>query len=109
MRREYNKLVRDRIPELIQKSGYDYDMTTLSEAEYRQALRDKLLEEAQEVAEASDRELVHELADLLEVVAALMESYGIEDERVLLEQDHKRAEKGGFEHKIKLLWTEAIA
>lgn len=109
MRRDYNKLVRDRIPELIQKSGYQYDITTFSETEYRQALRDKILEEAQEVAEAADGELVHELADLLEVVAALMESYGIEDERVLLERDHKRAEKGGFEHKIKLLWTEAIA
>lgn len=109
MRREYNKLVRDRIPELIQKSGYQYDIITLSETEYRQALRDKILEEAQEVVLASDRELVPELADLLEVVEALMESYGIENESVLLERDHKRAEKGGFEHKIKLLWTEAIA
>lgn len=109
MRRDYNKLVRDRIPELIQKSGYQCDITTLSETEYRQALRDKILEEAQEVVQASDGELVHELADLLEVVEALMESYGIENERILLERDHKRAEKGGFEHKIKLLWTEAIA
>ncbi|CAD5979936.1 hypothetical protein PCC9214_04580 [Planktothrix tepida] len=109
MRRDYNKLVRDRIPELIQKSGYQCDITTLSETEYRQALRDKILEEAQEVVQASDQELVQELADLLEVVEALMESYGIENERILLERDHKRAEKGGFEHKIKLLWTEAIA
>ena len=109
MRREYNKLVRDHIPELIQKSGYECDVTTLSETEYRQALRDKILEEAQEVAQASDRELVNELADLLEVIDALMESYGIENECILLERDHKRAEKGGFEHKIKLLWTEAIA
>ncbi|MBE9144801.1 nucleoside triphosphate pyrophosphohydrolase [Planktothrix mougeotii] len=109
MRRDYNKLVRDRIPELIQKSGYQCDITTLSETEYRQALRDKILEEAQEVVQASDQELVYELADLLEVVEALMESYGIENERILLERDHKRAEKGGFEHKIKLLWTEAIA
>lgn len=109
MRREYNKLVRDRIPELIQKSGYQFDTTTLSETEYRQALRDKLIEEAHEVAQATDRHLVTELADLLEVVEALMESYGIDDERILLERDQKRAEKGGFERKIKLLWTDAIA
>ena len=109
MRREYNKLVRDRIPELIQKSGYEFDMTTLSEAEYRQALRDKLIEEALEVAQVSDRHLVAELADLFEVIEALMESYGIEDERILLERDQKRAEKGGFDRKIKLLWTDAIA
>lgn len=107
MHQEYNKLVRDRIPELIQKSGFQYDITTLSEPEYRQALKDKLLEEAQEVAQAPPGELVQELADLLEVIAALMEAYGIEDERILLERDHKRAEKGGFEHKIKLLWTKS--
>ena len=107
MHQEDNKLVRDRIPELIQKSGSQYDITTLSETEYRQALKDKLLEEAQEVAQSSPDELVQELADLLEVIAALMEAHGIEDEHILLERDHKRAEKGGFEHKIKLLWTES--
>ena len=107
MHQEYNKLVRDRIPELIQKSGSQYDITTLSETEYRQALKDKLLEEAQEVAQSSPDELVQELADLLEVIAALMEAHGIEDEHILLERDHKRTEKGGFEHKIKLLWTES--
>ena len=50
---------------------------------------------------------MQELADLLEVIAALMEAHGIEDEHILLERDHKRAEKGGFEHKIKLLWTKS--
>ncbi|WRH68176.1 MAG: nucleoside triphosphate pyrophosphohydrolase [Planktothrix sp. GU0601_MAG3] len=107
MHQEYNKLVRDRIPELIQRSGFQYDIITLSETEYRQALKDKLLEEAQEVAQSSPGELVQELADLLEVIAALMEAHGIADEHILLERDHKRAEKGGFEHKIKLLWTKS--
>ena len=43
MRQEHNKLVRDRIPEIISKSGIEYQTITLSEQEYQQALRQKLL------------------------------------------------------------------
>ena len=106
MRQEYNKLVRDRIPTLIQESGCQCDTVQLSEAEYHQALRDKLVEEAQEAATASPETLASELADLLDVIDALMVNCGISQESILLERDHKRATKGGFTKKIKLLWTE---
>lgn len=106
-RQHHYKLVRDRIPEIIQKSGCQCNTVVLSESEYRQALQEKLLEEAQEVTQANSDNLVMELADLLEVVEAIMECYGISKDAVVLAQDQKRAEKGGFEEKIKLLWTES--
>jgi predicted house-cleaning noncanonical NTP pyrophosphatase (MazG superfamily) len=106
MRKEYHKLVRDRIPEIIRQSGLECQTVTLSETEYRQALRQKLMEEAQEAATANDADLVTEIADLLEVVDALMKSYGISHHQVKLEQNQKRANKGDFEQKIMLLWTE---
>ncbi|NEQ38606.1 MAG: nucleoside triphosphate pyrophosphohydrolase [Okeania sp. SIO3I5] len=106
MRQEHNKLVRDRIPEIIGKSGIEYQVVTLSEIEYRQALRQKLIEESQEAAAANNHDLVVEIADLLEVVDALLKSYGISYNQVRLEQDKKRASKGDFDNKTMLLWTE---
>ena len=106
MRQEYNKLVRDRIPNLIEESGSQCHTVQLSEAEYHQALRDKLLEEATEAATASPEELASELADLLDVIDALMETTGVSQESILLERDQKRATKGGFTKQIKLLCVE---
>ena len=106
MRQEHNKLVRDRIPEIISKSGIEYQTITLSEQEYQQALRQKLIEEAQEAATANNADLAIEIADLLEVVDALLKSYEISHHKVLLDQDKKRARKGDFDNKTMLLWTE---
>jgi predicted house-cleaning noncanonical NTP pyrophosphatase (MazG superfamily) len=106
MRQEHNKLVRDLIPEIIRQAGRQCDSIILSESEYRQALRDKLLEEAQEAATANREDLIEELADLLDVIDALIESHHISQESIVLTRDQKRAEKGGFTQKVKLLWTE---
>ncbi|MGK7922275.1 MAG: nucleotide pyrophosphohydrolase [Trichodesmium sp.] len=103
---QYNKLVRDRIPEIINKSGLKYETVTLSETEYREALRQKLIEEAKEAATANNTDLVIEIADLLEVIDALLKSYGISENQIRLERDHKRATKGDFEKKVMLLWVE---
>ncbi|MGF1494840.1 MAG: nucleotide pyrophosphohydrolase [Microcoleaceae cyanobacterium] len=106
MRQECNKLVRDLIPDLIRQSGHDCEVVTLAETEYRQALRDKLLEEAQEAATASADHLTEELADLLDVIDALIDSHQIPTEAILLKRDQKRAERGGFAQRLKLIWTE---
>lgn len=105
MGKEYNKLVRDRIPEIVGQSGNECEYVILSDAEYRQALRQKLVEEAGEVAEAQGEDLVAELADLYEVIDALMASYGIAGDRVLQEQVKRREARGGFSQKIMLLRT----
>jgi predicted house-cleaning noncanonical NTP pyrophosphatase (MazG superfamily) len=105
MEKEYHKLVRDRIPDIIRESGNQCETAVLSDEEYRQALRQKLIEEATEVAEACRDELVGELADLYEVIDALMISYGISGDRILNAQAKRRENRGGFTQKIMLLRT----
>lgn len=106
MRKEYHKLVRDKIPEIIQQSGLKCETLTLSESEYRQALREKVVEEAQEVAAADEQNLITELADIYEVIDAIIENYGINRELIIAEQIRRRQERGGFQKRVKLLWTE---
>ncbi|XWK91248.1 MAG: nucleoside triphosphate pyrophosphohydrolase [Phormidium sp.] len=106
MRKEYHKLVRDKIPEIIQQSGLKCETLTISESEYRQALRQKVVEEAQEIAAADEENLIMELADIYEVIDAIRETYGINRELIIAEQMRRRNERGGFQKRIKLLWTE---
>ncbi len=106
MRTEHNKLVRDKIPEIIRASGNQYEISTLKDAEYLDALRQKLVEEATEAATASIDDLVKELADLYEVIDSLLTATGIEREAVLKVQRKRREERGGFHNRIKLLWTK---
>ena len=106
MRRDYNKLVRDRIPEIIRSGGKQCGIETMPEAEYRHALLQKLVEEAQEARQAAPDELITELADLQEVIAALLAAWHISPEKVQQIQDQRRMERGGFEQRLRLLWTE---
>ncbi len=106
MRQEYNKLVRDRIPDIIREDGRECGVEVMQESEYRQALLTKLIEEGTGAAEAQHKKLVVELADLYEVIDAVMVAHGLERETVLAEQGRRRKERGGFQDRIRLLWTE---
>lgn len=106
MRIEYGKLIRDRIPEIIRQDERRYSVERMSEEEYIQALKDKLVEEAQEAARAKPEELVKELADLYEVIDSLMAAHRIDREVVLAEQGRRRQSRGGFNQRLRLLWTE---
>lgn len=106
MRQEHNKLIRDRIPEIIRQSGREYEIQTMSQPEYHRALLDKLVEEAKEAAQANSDNLVEELADIYEVIDAILNDVEIDKGLVLVTQEQKRQEKGGFASKIRLLWTK---
>jgi predicted house-cleaning noncanonical NTP pyrophosphatase (MazG superfamily) len=87
----YEKLVRDRIPEILDAKGVPYEKRIADDAQYRAELIKKLLEEAQEFTEAGS---VEELADVLEVVDALRRLPEYAD--VEHAQAAKRDERGGF-------------
>lgn len=106
MRKMYDKLVRDRIPDIIRESGRKCETVTFTESEYRAALLAKLVEESQEAAQAAPTELVAELADLLEVFDATIEAHGLSRAAVEREQARRRLERGGFEQRFRLLWTD---
>lgn len=100
---KYNKLVRDRIPDIIEASGKQCVYATLSDEEYLKMLDEKLNEELQEYQESKSME---ELADLLEVMMAVAVARGSsfeEIERIRIEKAEKR---GAFARKILL--TEVI-
>ena len=100
----YNKLVRDRIPEIIAESGKECRVSTVSGARLLQALQTKLSEELDEFL-ASDSEL-EELADILEVVEALAVQLGSSLSEVEELRQQKRIARGGFEKGIWLEWVE---
>ena len=106
MPQEHNKLIRDRIPEIIRQTGRKCEVEMMSQSEYHQALLDKLIEEAKEAAQAEPDNLVEELADIYEVIDAILINLEIDKDTVLAKQEQKRREKGGFNKKLLLLWTE---
>ena len=96
----YNKLVRDRIPEIIESSGKSCTTEILSAEEYLRMIDAKLDEE---LAEYHEDQNIEELADLLEVIraAAIARGYSVEDlERVRAE---KAATRGGVEKRMLLV------
>ena len=96
---KYDKLVRDRIPEIIEASGKRCTCSTLSEEDYLAKLDEKLNEELAEYQESKSME---ELADLLEVVRAVATARGSSIEEVEAIRRGKAAKRGGFEKKILL-------
>ncbi len=106
LRDNTHKLVRDRIPEIIERDGRAYAVEPMQAGEYRQALSQKLVEEAQEAAMAQPPDLVIELADLLEVVDTLLAEAGITEAMVREVQQRRRVERGGFAQRLKLLWVD---
>jgi predicted house-cleaning noncanonical NTP pyrophosphatase (MazG superfamily) len=95
----HNKLVRDRIPEIIEADGGRPIVRVLDEEDYRAALLTKLGEETAEYrAEGHALELV----DILEVVYALAAVHGLSIEQIGEQRRVKRAERGGFERRLFL-------
>ena len=102
MIKKYNKLVRDRIPEIIESSGRTCVTEILSDEDYLKMLDAKLDEELLEYHRSHD---VEELADLLEVIRAAALAQGCTLEELERIRADKAAVRGGFEKKILLIET----
>ncbi|URZ07899.1 nucleoside triphosphate pyrophosphohydrolase [Clostridium felsineum] len=95
----YNKLVRDKIPEIIDNSGKTFDIHYAKKEDLIALLEAKLLEEAKEFSEDKNLE---ELADLMEVILGLTSAIGFSEEELTKKRNEKRAERGGFDKGIVL-------
>jgi predicted house-cleaning noncanonical NTP pyrophosphatase (MazG superfamily) len=93
----YNKLVRDKIPDILDKKGVAYEQRVASPEEYKAELITKLGEDVQEFAEAGD---IEELADVLEVIEALKQLAEYADVEQIRQK--KKEERGGFDERIIL-------
>ena len=99
----YHKLVRDRIPQIIEAGGKRCVWSVLSDEDYLALLDEKLNEE---LAEYQESKSLEELADLLEVIRAVAAARGSSIAEVEAIRRDKAAKRGGFEKKILL--TEVI-
>lgn len=95
----YHKLVRDRIPEIIEQSGKTCKTEILSDDEYLRMLDEKLDEELKEYHQDQNLE---ELADLLEVLLATAQARGYTVAELEAMRKKKAEERGGFAKKILL-------
>ena len=121
---KHNKLVRDKIPNILIKKGKAFKCHTVTGQELQIALSCKVLEEAKEVNEAAQNfvikgentnignppnarknQLVGELADLMEVTFTLMKAFNISADTVKKEMDYKANTRGKFNDGIYLEWV----
>ena len=101
MRFRVQKLIRDRLPAIMRAQGLQVFDRRLNDAEFIAALKDKLVEEAQEVGAATSQDdLIDELADVMEVIAALAEASGVTPGEIEARRRAKRAERGGFDERV---------
>lgn len=102
---EYNKLVRDQIPGLIEEQGERPLCRILDQEEYAAALDRKLDEEVSEFRRDRNTE---ELADILEVVFALAETLGCGKEKLMDVYQRKHDARGGFSERVFLIGKERL-
>ena len=103
MKKQYNKLVRDKIPTIINNNGGKCEYVVLSDKEYKQKLQEKLLEEVHEYLENPSLE---ELADISEVLLAILYQRGDNLDTLTDARIKKMNERGRFHDRIMLLWSD---
>lgn len=102
MEKTYNKLVRDNIPNIIISNGENPITRELNLEEYKTELEKKLREECSEVIEATGKDRVEELADVLEIITALAKLENSSLEEVIEVAKEKSNARGAFDKRIFL-------
>ena len=102
-------LVRNNRLPMMQAEGVHVDYDVLNNQEYALALKDKLLEEAQELSEAADIDsLKKELVDVLEVIEHLVAVHGFDKAELEAMKAQKQAKIGAFDQKIRINFVEML-
>jgi len=99
---KYNKLVRDKIPQIIEKNGQGAIIEIASKKEYEEKLKEKLLEEVKEFLKEGSKE---EFADILEVIHAIGKYKQFNRKEIEFIRKKKLEERGGFQKRIILKET----
>jgi predicted house-cleaning noncanonical NTP pyrophosphatase (MazG superfamily) len=95
----YDKLIRDKIPEIIENAGKEYEIHKADEQEYIEKL---LLKVEEELREFKEDPSIAEMADLFEVLDAVIGYYDFDKEEIKDYQEKKRKERGGFNKQLIL-------
>ena len=125
-KRKYNKLVRDRIPNILIRENKVFKASRVNLSAFRKALANKLIEESSEISECVEwfehlsevepisssecdqhlAKITEELGDLLEVFIAILNTYNISATTLLMATAAKREKFGKFDSRIFLEWVE---
>lgn len=104
---KYNKLVRDKIPEIIESNNEEVIYRYLSDSEFKEYLKLKLSEELNEILSSKNNiETLEEVADLLEVIKFYLKVHNYTLEDALNMCEIKNEKKGSFNKKILLIKTK---
>lgn len=96
---KYNKLIRDKIPEIIKRKGEECKIHIADDNEYWQKLKEKLFEEFEEF---NKDESIEEIADILEVLEAIADYKKFDEEKIDRIKTKKAEERGKFQKRIIL-------
>jgi predicted house-cleaning noncanonical NTP pyrophosphatase (MazG superfamily) len=99
---QYNKAIRDKIPEIIQKDGHSCNVKTLSDEKFLEQLEKKLSEE---LAEYQNEKNPEELADILEVIYRVAQLRGVSKEELEKIRIKKSEQRGRFDKNLFLIDT----
>jgi predicted house-cleaning noncanonical NTP pyrophosphatase (MazG superfamily) len=102
----YNKLCRDRVPEIIKEKGFECEVRQVEHEEYKREIIRKVFEEASGVSNHANREsLLKELADLLITINSVKHEFEISDADVTEAMTKSLVEKGGYDKRLYLSWS----
>jgi predicted house-cleaning noncanonical NTP pyrophosphatase (MazG superfamily) len=102
---EYNKAIRDKIPEIIQKDGFSCNIKDLSDEEFLVEIEKKLSEEVKEYQNDKNPE---ELADILEVIYRIAKLRGVSKEELEKIRIEKNSKRGSFDKNLFLIDTSKL-
>ena len=105
MKKYYHKLIRNKIPQIIEANGGKYQTRIMGGQEFEKELKKKLIEEAKELAKAPSDELENELADVLEIIKSLCSHFKIKFSQVEKLRTEKKKKRGGFKKRLFLIWS----
>jgi len=107
MIKKYNKLIRDRILEIIKADGKKPYFRILNKKEYIKEIEKKILEETRELAKAKNKkEIINEIVDIQELIDALISELGLTKLKIQKQQKVKNKKRGRFKKKLFLIKTE---
>lgn len=101
----HNKLIRDKIPQIIEAAGDRYEVRVMGKREFEKELKKKLVEEASELVKTPRKDLLNEMADVLELLKSIADFYKIDFKLLEEKQIQKRKERGGFKKRLFLIWS----
>lgn len=108
-RKIYNKLIRDKIPEIIKKDNAVPKVLELDDKQFAIRLKEKLMEEVKELIEAkTEKEILNELVDVFEVLESIALNNHITIADIKKQKEKKKIQRGGFDKKLFLEYVDEI-